>query len=160
MELLFHKKIQEKKFLIFQETETQENFLYFPKWNFSIKAQKIKKNSPWENFLYFLYFLKRKLFYILGNGNPEKGSYISSKESFSYIPGNGNPKKILLFQEVSFRDRKMKKPTLKNLLIFQEIELSNLILKKLSCISEKNIQSPKSKKFIVLSLIKKQNFLS
>ena len=27
----------------------------------------------------------------------------------SYISGNGNPKKLLIFQEVTFRTRKMKK---------------------------------------------------
>ena len=42
------------------------------------------------------------------------------------ISGNGNSKILLIFQEVTFRARKMKKSTLKMLLIFQEIE-------KLSC---------------------------
>ena len=32
--------------------------------------------------------------YISGNENPERISYILSKESFSYISGNGNPEKI------------------------------------------------------------------
>ena len=41
-----------------------------------------------------------KLSYILGNGNPEKIPYIS---------GNGNPKRLLIFQKLTFRDRKMKK---------------------------------------------------
>ena len=79
-----------KKCLIFQETETLKNYLYFRKWNF---LALILGN--------FLYFLKRKLslyfgkwkFYILGNGNPEKISNIFSKESFFCISGNGNSKK-------------------------------------------------------------------
>ena len=55
-------------------------FLYFGKWNFFI-------------------FQETELFYILGNGNPK---------NIPYIPGNGNRKK-LLFQEVTFLSRKMKK---------------------------------------------------
>ena len=37
----------------------------------------------------------RESFYILRNGNPEKNSYIFSKQSFSYISGNGNSGKTL-----------------------------------------------------------------
>ena len=37
-----------------------------------------------------------ELFYISGNENSEKTSYIFSKESFSYILGNGNPEKNFL----------------------------------------------------------------
>ena len=40
-------------------------------------------------------------------------------------------KAVLMFQEVTFRVRKMKKPTLKKLLIFQEMKTFNLKLKKL-----------------------------
>ena len=39
-----------------------------------------------------------------------------------YISGNRNPKKLLIFQEVTSRAQKMKKPTLEKL-IFQEMEL-------------------------------------
>ena len=35
----------------------------------------------------------KKFLIFLGNGNPEKTSYIFSKESLSYISGNGNHKK-------------------------------------------------------------------
>ena len=73
----------------------------------------------------FLYSAKIKLsnFNLLGNGNPEKILDIFLKESFSYISGNGNPEKIfyisgngtflyfrktLIFQEVTFRSRKVK----------------------------------------------------
>ena len=35
----------------------------------------------------------KKFLILLGNGNPEKTSYIFSKESLSYISGNGNHKK-------------------------------------------------------------------
>lgn len=34
-------------------------------------------------------------FYISGEGDPEKNSYIFSEKSFFYISGKGNPKKIL-----------------------------------------------------------------
>ena len=63
-----------------------------------------------------LFFLKRKLVSCLGKQKARKISYISA---------NGNPKKLLIFQEVTFRARKIKKPTLKKSLIFQKIELSN-----------------------------------
>ena len=35
-----------------------------------------------------------KISYTSGNKNPEKTSYIFSKESFCYTPGNENPGKI------------------------------------------------------------------
>ena len=35
----------------------------------------------------------KKFLVFLGNGNPEKTSYIFSKKSLSYISGNGNHKK-------------------------------------------------------------------
>ena len=71
-------------------------------YTFQPKLEKIKKIDP------------EKIFYILGNGNPEKTSYIFSKESCFYIPGNRNPEIILyvsgngkpknfLFQEVTFQ---------------------------------------------------------
>ena len=47
----------------------------------------------------FLYFLKRKTEEISGNGNPEKVSFIFSKENCSYISGNGSPKKFLILQQ-------------------------------------------------------------
>ena len=62
------------------------------------------KNLPRENLLYFtkrkprkylLYFPKRKLFFFLGNGNPEK--IIHTQKEFSYISGNRNCKKSLIF---------------------------------------------------------------
>ena len=50
----------------------------------------------------------------------------------SHISGNGSPKKLLIFQEVTFRARKMKKKnTLKKFLIFREIKVSSPKLKKL-----------------------------
>ena len=47
-----------------------------------------------SNIRKFLAFWKMKLFYILGNGNPNKISYIFSKEKFPYISGNGNQEQI------------------------------------------------------------------
>ena len=80
-----------KKSLIFQETETLKSFLYFGESDFSVHPE--------------------KLYYTSGNGNPEKISYIFSKESFYYISGNDNPPKILIFQETE---------TLKNFLYFRK----------------------------------------
>ena len=45
----------------------------------------------------FLMFQETEFFYISENGNLEK------------ISGNGNPKKTFIFQEVTFRDKKIKK---------------------------------------------------
>ena len=67
--------------------------------------KKKKKIQPEKNSLYFekcnflaLILKNFTFFYISGNGNPEKISYIFSKESF-YISGNGNSQKFLIFQE-------------------------------------------------------------
>ena len=38
----------------------------------------------------------------------------------SYISGNRNFKNLIIFLEVTFKARKMKKPTLKKLVTFQE----------------------------------------
>ena len=77
--------------------------------HFSVKAQKIKKPTP------------RKIYYISGKRSLEKTSYIFSKESFSYISRKKTlktllifqeteaPKKHLIFWEVTFRARKIKK---------------------------------------------------
>ena len=63
-------KNHDKKFLIFQETETLQKFLYLGKRNLSVHPEKIP--------------------YISGNGNPEKSLYIL---------GNRNPEKILILPE-------------------------------------------------------------
>ena len=47
-----------------------------------------------------------------GNKNPEKIYFIFSKESFSYISGNRNSNNHPIFQEVTFRARKMKQSPL------------------------------------------------
>ena len=81
----------------------------------------------------------KKISYFSGNGNPEKTSYICSKESFSYISRNLNPEKMLyIFSKKTF-------------LIFQETEL----------------YSPKTKKFPegtseleIFLYFRKWNFLS
>ena len=85
----------------------------------TFQAQKTKKIHPEE------------ISYTSGNGNPDKVSYIFSKENFSYISENRNPEKILyvsgngtflcfrklfIFLEAIFRDQEVKKP-----LIFQEV---------------------------------------
>ena len=103
-----------------------------------------------KNFWYFfsenfLYFLKRTLSLYSSKWNPALFSPSSKnkkiwQEKISYASGNGDPQKLLVlckkktvlkFPEVTFRARKMKKPTLKKLLIVQEIKLFNPKLKKL-----------------------------
>ena len=49
-----------------------------------------RKRKPRKN---LLDFLKGKLFFVSGNGDPEKMSYIS---------GNGKPKKLFIFLEKDF----------------------------------------------------------
>ena len=115
---------------------------------FQPKTEK-QKNPPQENFL------------CLRKRNPEKTSYIFSKESFFYISETENlkkifvfqetevPKKPLIFQELTFRARKIKKPTLKKPLIFQEMELFNPKLKKNSYISGRDFKFPRLNKFLI-----------
>ena len=64
-------------------------------------------------------FSKESFSYISGNGNPEKILYISGNRTFLYF------RKILIFQEVTFGTRKIKKTILKKVLIFREMELSS-----------------------------------
>ena len=116
------KKSTPKKFLIFKEwnflAPRLKNSLYFRKWNFLALILR--------NFLYFLkrklsYIWKIELFYISGNGNPEKFLIFQETELF-YTSENGNHetelflyfrkqkhKKLLIFQEVTFTAQKMKK---------------------------------------------------
>ena len=73
---------------------------------------------------FLLFSQKRKLFVYF-----RKRIFLIFQETdLSYISGNVNPKKLLIFQEVTFRARKVKRtkkePTLKMFLIFQEIKLS------------------------------------
>ena len=53
-----------------------------------------------------------ELFYISGNGNPEKVSYIFSKESFLLYFRNGHPKIFFTFQEELPKPQKLKFLTL------------------------------------------------
>ena len=59
---------------------------------------------------------------------PEK-LFLFQETEISYISGSRNFEKLVIFLEVTFRARKIKKPTLKKLLIFQEME-------KISCTPE------------------------
>ena len=94
-----------KKFLMFPEMEP---------CTLQPKLEKIKQNSPRENFLYLkklklrenLYFLKRKLFLYSGkrkrrNGNPKTASYISG--------GNLQILKIKNFYAFSYKAAKFSK---------------------------------------------------
>ena len=51
-------------------------------------------------------------------------------------------------QEGTFRARKVKNPSLTKSFIFQEMELSSPILKKRSCVSGGNLQSPKNNNYL------------
>ena len=83
----------------------------------------------------------KKFLIFLGNGNPEKTSYIFSKESLSYISGKWN------FLTTS----------LKNFLYFRK-ELARPENQKKSILVFKHKR--KRKRFLILFLIKKQNFLN
>ena len=80
-----------KKFLYFLKRQLvlyflKKSFSYISgngSTQFSVQAQKIKEIHL------------RKISYTLGNGNPEKISYIFAKENFSDISWNRNPQKIL-----------------------------------------------------------------
>ena len=58
-------------------------------------SSNIKKFLIFSKKKALLIFWEMELSYIFGNGNPEKISYIFSKESFSCLLENGNPEKIL-----------------------------------------------------------------
>ena len=66
----------EKKFIIFQETETLQKSLLCQEMELFTPSSKNEKKI-----------------------HPEKLSYIFSNESFSYISGNRNPEKFLIFKE-------------------------------------------------------------
>ena len=73
-------------------------FLYFQKWNpaFFSPSSKNKKNPS------------EKISYASGNGNPEKTSYIFSKENCSDISGNGKlPKFFYISGNRTFRAQKI-----------------------------------------------------
>ena len=72
----------------------RENSLYFEKWNFLIFL-------IWK----FLYVLKKSFSHISGSRPPPKKKI--------YILGNRTSLYFLIFQEVTFRAREMKKPTFK-----------------------------------------------
>ena len=105
----------------------------------------------------------KKIPYISGKGNRKKSSYVFLKESFSYISGNGNLRKD---PYISGNGNPKKATLKKSLLIFQENELSNLKLKKLPWPENQTFlilvfkHKRKRKKFLILFLIKKQNFLN
>ena len=99
----FRKGKHPKKFVIFWEWNVAalilKDLLYFLIfWEMKpFNPSSKNKNLPRENLLYFtkwkprkylLYFPKRKLFFFLGNGNPEK--IIHTQKEFSYISGNRN----------------------------------------------------------------------
>ena len=100
-----------------------KKFLYFR--DMELSRSSIKKFLILSRKKSFHIFQETELSYISGNTNPEETSYIFSKESCSYISGNRNPEKFfifqetkisyisLIFQDVTFRARKMKKITFK-----------------------------------------------
>ena len=110
-------------------------FLYFGKWNFLIFQ---KRETPKK----FLIFQETELFHKSENGNPGKISYIS---------GNGNPEKLLIFQEVTFRARKIKKnPPWKNFLYLGKWNFPAPSLRNYFN-SGRNLQDLKIKNFLYFS---------
>ena len=125
-----------KKILIFQETKTLENFLYFGKWSFLALAQKIKKTSAPRKFptpilKNFSHFLKGKLFLYFRKQNPQKNFlYFLNRRLFLYFrkqkPRNNSiylrKYNFLIFQETetlkSFLE--LFSPNLKKVHIFQK----------------------------------------
>ena len=84
-----------------------------------LSSSNIKKFLIFPQKKAFLIFWETELFYILRNENPEKISYIFSKESFSYLSENENlppqkkkkkKKKIFIFQEELPKSQKPKFP--------------------------------------------------
>ena len=69
------------------------------------------------------HILSKKAFVIFWETETPK-KFLFQKAKLSYISGKGNPQKFLIFQEVTFRDRKIKK-TLKNFFIFWKMKLSS-----------------------------------
>ena len=79
-----------------------KNFLYFFKRKLLLYFRKLKPRKD------SLYFLQESFSFVSKNGNPELIFFIFQKRKLSYISRNGNAKKPLIFQEVTFRDRKIK----------------------------------------------------
>ena len=110
-----------------------KEILYFWKWNHALfrPSSKNKNNPPRENFLSFRkrkplefsYFLKKscsyilETFYILGNRDPEKTSYISG----SNFQSSKNDKKHTLEKLLIFQEIKLFNPSLEKILIYQEV---------------------------------------
>ena len=114
-----------KKNLVFHETAALNTFLYFKKSKHLSSSSKKKKSILSKMFLNFFIFKKIK---VSGSNIKkvvifsQKGAFLIFKETetlkklfafqkceLSYILGNGNLKKLLLFQEVTFQARKMRK---------------------------------------------------
>ena len=107
---------------------SKENFSYVSGNGtllFSAQARKNKKSPPRENFLYFRKWKLRKKFFIF---QETELSHISGNEAFLTNIS-------LIFQEVTFRARKVKEPTLKK--VFREMELFSPKFKKLLIFQER-----------------------
>ena len=114
-----------KKNLVFHETAALNTFLYFEKSKHLSSSSKKKKSILSKMFLNFFIFKKIKVsgsnikkvvifsqkgvFLIFKETETLKKLFAFQKCELSYILGNGNLKKLLLFQEVTFQARKMRK---------------------------------------------------
>ena len=105
-----------------------------------------------SNFKEFPIFSQKKTFVIFRETETPKFFFTFQDAKLSYISGNGNTKKLLIFQEVTFRTRKIKKSTLKKFLSFQETELSSLKLKK-RLIFQKELPKPENQNFRIFCLL-------
>ena len=152
MELLFHKKIQEKKFLIFQETETQENFLYFTKWNFSIKAQKIKKTHP-EKISYISYIFSKESFFIFWETETLKKVLIfPQKKAFLIFREMETLKKFFCFRKSLFVIEKWKNPLWRTFLYFRKLNFPTSSLKNFLVFQKRTYKAPKAKSLLYFPL--------
>ena len=79
---------------------SNEKFLYFQEMELS--SSNIKKFLIFFQNKAFLIFREMQLSYILGNGNPDKISYISRNGTFLYF------RKFLIFHKVTFQAYKVK----------------------------------------------------
>ena len=146
-----------------------------------LSSSNIKKFSQRKT---FLIFQEMELSYISGNENPERKILIFQETELFYISGNRNPKKLLIFQEtetlkrlifqeITFRVKKLKRflyfgkrnfidTSLKNLYFRRELAKPENQKFHIFCLSRENFsnKSAKRKKFLILSLTKEPNFLN
>ena len=122
------------------------NFFIFKK--IKVSGSNIKK---------VVIFSQKGAFLIFKETETLKKLFAFQKCELSYILGNGNLKKLLLFQEVTFQARKMRKTHFEKSFIFPEMKLSSQKHKKLLTFQE---ELPKPQKPKLKSYLAKGNLLN